>query len=245
MNEKEILQELGLSEAEAKVYLALLESGSTLVGQIIKKTELHRGTTYQILQRLKEKGLVSSIVKGKKQHFEAANPERLLDVLKERQIKLNSILPSLKDKLKASKEKQEVTVYYGVKGIRSVLDKMLEELGTNETYYDFGVSGLFKTIMGGYWDLWQKRKKKNKIKSQVIFTEELKKNDPQLLKDYCGQARFYPKEHSSMTDTMIYKDTVLLLIWTAKPPVAIVIKNKDNANSYKNQFNLMWKLAKK
>ena len=88
MAEKEILQELGLSEAEAKVYLALLETGSTLAGQIIKKTGLHRGTTYQILQRLKEKGLVSSIIKGKKQYFEPASPDRLMDVLKERQDKI-------------------------------------------------------------------------------------------------------------------------------------------------------------
>ena len=55
MTELEVLEEFGLTEAEAKIYLALLETGSTLAGLIIKKTALHRGTTYQILQRLKEK----------------------------------------------------------------------------------------------------------------------------------------------------------------------------------------------
>src|SRR3989344_6809423 len=113
MAEIDILEELGLSEAEAKVYLALIETGSTLAGLIIKKTGLHRGTTYQILQRLKEKGLVSSVIKGKKQYFEPASPDRLIDTLKEREEKLQSIIPSLNEKLKASKEKQEVTVYYG------------------------------------------------------------------------------------------------------------------------------------
>src|SRR3989344_3624431 len=126
MAEIDILEELGLSEAEAKVYLTLIETGTTLAGLIIKKTGLHRGTTYQILQRLKEKGLVSSIIKGKKQYFEPASPDRLMDVLKERQDKLQSVLPALNQKLEASKEKQEVTVYYGVKGIRSAMDKMLE-----------------------------------------------------------------------------------------------------------------------
>ncbi|MFH1828817.1 MAG: helix-turn-helix domain-containing protein [Nanoarchaeota archaeon] len=245
MADREVLQDLGLSEAEAKVYLALIETGSTLAGLIIKKTGLHRGTTYQILQRLKEKGLVSSIVKGKKQYFEPASPDRLMDVLKERQENLQGILPSLKQKLEASKEKQEVTVYYGIKGIRSAMDKMLEELNPNEKYYDFGVSGLFRDVMGSYWDLWQKKKRKYKIKSYVIFTEELKKKNPKLLEDYYGQGRFHPKEFPSITDTMIYRDTVLLLVWTAKPPVAIVIKNQDNADSYRNQFKLMWKLAKR
>jgi len=66
-----------------------------------------------------------------------------------------------------------------------------------------------------------------------------------LLKDYYGEARFHPKEYASITDTIIYKDTVALFIWTAKPPIAVLIKNKDNAQSYLNQFRLMWKYAKK
>ncbi len=245
MAEIEVLEEFGLSEAEARVYLALIETGSTLAGPIIKKTFLHRGTTYQILQRLKEKGLVSSVIKGKKQYFQAADPERLMDILKEKQEKLQGILPNLTEKLKSNKEKQDITVYSGIKGIRSVMDNMLEELNVKGEYYDFGVSGLFREVMREYWDIWQKKKKEYKIKSYVIFNRDLKKKDPKLLKDYYGQAKFHPEEYSSLTDTIIYKDKVILLIWTAKPPVAIVIQNKDNANSYKNQFKLMWKIAKK
>ena len=245
MTEIEVLEECGLSEAEAKVYLALIEIGSTLAGPIIKKTTLHRGTTYQILQRLKEKGLVSSIIKGKKQYFDAVDPERFNDILKEKQDHLKSILPMLNTKRSMSKERQDVTVYAGVKGIRSVFDKILEELNPNGEYYDFGVSGLFRTTMGPYWDLWQKKKKEYKIKSCIIFNEELKKTNPQLLDDYHGQARFHPKEYASATDTIIYNDTVVLFVWTAKPPIAIVIKNKENASSYKSHFQLMWKAAKK
>jgi len=192
-----------------------------------------------------EKGLVSSVIKGRKRHFEPANPERLADILREKEERLHEIIPALKARLESSKEKQEVTVYYGVKGIRSVLDKMLEEMGHNGEYYDFGVSGLFRQLMGAYWELWQKRKRKQKISSYVIFNEETKKKNPQLLKDYYGEARFHPKEYASITDTIIYKDTVALFIWTAKPPIAVLIKNKDNAQSYLNQFRLMWKYAKK
>jgi len=245
INEIEILKELGLTEGESKVYLALLELGSSLAGPIIKKTEFHRATTYQILQRLKEKGLVSSIIKGKKQYFEASNPDVFLDNLKYKEKKLSDILPILKEKAAKNKEKQEVTVYSGIKGIRSALDKMLYELRKNGEYFDFGVSGLFKEIMGPFWDLWQKQKKKQKIKSKVIFNENIKEKNPDLLKNYFGDKKFHPKEYSSLTDTIIYNDTVILFIWTAKPPIAIVIKNQDNASSYKNQFQLMWKFAKR
>jgi sugar-specific transcriptional regulator TrmB len=245
MNEQEVLVELGLSESESKIYLSLLEIGPTLVGPVIRRTGLHRGTTYQILQRLREKGLVSSVIKGKKQYFSAAEPNRLLDVLNEKKEMLEQVLPSLISRLSKSKEQQKVTVYQGIKGIRSVLDKILEDLTPKGEYYDFGVSGLFREVMGPYWDLWQKKKKKNRIKSKVIFNESLKKENKKLLRYYHGEARFSPKEYSSITDTMIYKDSIALFIWTSKPLIAIVIKNKDNAESYKNQFRLLWKIAKK
>ena len=102
MVELPVLEELGLSPAEAKVYLTLVETGSTLAGPIIKKTGLHRGTTYQILQRLKEKGLVSAIVKGKKQYFIAESPDKLellidseLKSIENKKGELNNFLPEL------------------------------------------------------------------------------------------------------------------------------------------------------
>jgi len=128
MAEIDILEDFGLSEAEAKVYLALLEIGSTLAGPIIKKTCLHRGTTYQILQRLIDKGLVSFVIKSGKRYFEATHPNRFLEILKEKEEKIQEILPSLIQKKQLSKEKQEVNVYSGYNGIKTVCENMLEEL---------------------------------------------------------------------------------------------------------------------
>lgn len=245
MAEIDVLEDLGLSEAEAKVYLALLETSSTLAGPIIKKTGLHRGTTYQILQRLIEKGLVSFVIKAGKRYFEATDPKRFLEILKEKEEKLKEVLPSLMQKREISKEKQEVNVYSGYKGIKTVCENILEELKKGGEYLDFGVSGLFRDIMGHYWDLWQRKKKKWNIKAKCIFDETLKEKNPKLLKDYFGEARFHSYEFKSLTDTMIYNDKVVLFIWTAKPPIAIVIQNKANADSYRNQFNLMWRFSKK
>jgi len=243
MTEIGVLEELGLSEAEAKVYLALLETGSTLAGPIIKKTALHRGTTYQILQRLIEKGLVSFVVKSGKRYFEATDPKRFLELLKDKEEKLNEILPSLIQVRNLSKEKQEVTVYSGYRGIKTVCDNILEELKYGGEYIDFGVSGMFRVVMGPYWDIWQKKKKEYKIKAKCIFDISLKKENPKFLKDYYGEARFHSHQFKSMTDTMIYKDKVVLFIWTANPPIAVVIQNKENAQGYRNQFNMMWKYS--
>lgn len=121
---------------------------------------------------------------------------------------------------------------------------MLEELKDGGEYLDFGVSGLFRELMGSYWYLWQRKKKKYKIKAKCIFDEAIKEKNSDLLKDYFGKARFHSSKFKSLTDTMIYNDIVILFIWTANPPIAVVIQNKENANSYRNQFNFMWKNSK-
>lgn len=244
MENERILRELGLSEAEAKVYLALLESGPSAAGGIIKKAGLHRATTYQVFQRLEEKGLVSSVVEGGRRSFMAASPRRLQDTLRQREWALEEAMPALERMQKAAGGRQEITVYSGVAGIRSALDAMLEEVGRGGTYCDFGVSGLFKKTLGPYFYVWQNSKRRMKITSYVIFNESLRP-DRQFFREYYGKSRFTPKEHTSLTDTMIYRDTVILLIWTARPPVAVVIRNRENAKSYQSQFWFMWKSAKR
>ena len=243
MFEIDALAAAGLTDAEAKVYLALLQSGNSPAGAIVKKAGLHRATTYQVLQRLIEKGLVSSLISGKKRHFSAAEPRRLLDDISQRREALHQAIPWLEGIMAEGKEKQEVQVYSGVKGMRTVLDALLEDAGAGGEYLDFGVSGLFLDVMGPYWHIWQARKRKLRVRSRVIFNEDVKKTRPEVLQKYFGKCRFHSQKYASLTDTMICKNMVLLLIWSARPPIAVAIKNAANAQSYCNQFELMWKSA--
>lgn len=238
----EILRRLGLTEAESKLYLALISTGPATIGHILKKTGFHKATAYQCLNRLLEKGLASSAKEGKKTYFKPADPKVLLEGLQENEAMLRESLPELEKRMKASERKQDVTVYQGVSGLRSALNSMLEELTPGGEYCDFGVSGLFRKVMLGYWGHLQREKKKRGVTSRCIFDERLR-NDPQLHGGYVGKMRFHPSEYPSPTDTFIYNDKVMLVMWTANPPVAVVIKNEENAKGYKNQFELMWKSA--
>ena len=77
------LEQIGLTKTEAKVYLELFKLGSTKSGPLVRKTELHRATVYDVLKRLLEKGLASYIIREKTKYFETSSPEHLLDVLEE------------------------------------------------------------------------------------------------------------------------------------------------------------------
>ena len=103
----EILQDIGLSVTESKVYLALLELGNALAGEITKKSQINRTNVYDALERLIEKGLVTYVISANRKVFEPVNPERLKEILEEKQANFNTLLPELELKYKEHKSEEE------------------------------------------------------------------------------------------------------------------------------------------
>ena len=67
--DKEILKEIELLEGEVDFYLALLRLGPSLVSRIHKETGLHRTHIYDLLEKLKEKGLESANINWMRTHL--------------------------------------------------------------------------------------------------------------------------------------------------------------------------------
>ena len=101
------LQQIGLTENETKIFLTLLDLGSSLAGIISRKSGIHRRSVYDAIDRLIEKGLIGYIVKNNRKYFEAVNPSILLNLLKEKEESIKEILPQLESKFNLTKEKQE------------------------------------------------------------------------------------------------------------------------------------------
>lgn len=244
-----VLRKIGLTDNEIKVYLSLLKLGPSKTGMIIRKSGLHSSRVYECLERLQSKGLVSYSIKSNRKCFEATNPNRLLDYLEEKGKELEEqksavkgILPDLVSEQKAS-PLQEVNIYSGFKGIKSLLKNLLEELKGGGEYNVFGSKGDIKTFLGPYFKIYQKTKAKYRIKSRLIVEEDAWNKN--LAKEYIGKARFITSNTSGPTDTFVYNDKVILFIWKEDPPFAVLIKNKSAAQSYKSYFELLWRGARK
>jgi len=240
------LESIGLTEGESKVYMALLELGLTTTGPIVQRSGISASKVYDILGRLAKKGLVSHIMKGETKHFRAADPSRILDYVDQKAAEIAQqrklvvdVLPQLIRKRRLSEQEQEAEIYEGVRGIRTVLKGILEELNPNGSYDVFGASGLMREVMGSFFREWQRKKKEYGIRSRIIFDENVQ-NNKKLLEEYVGEKKFIPHDYYSPTDTFIYNDKITMFMWTADPPIAVVIKNKDTAEGYKNYFNSFW-----
>lgn len=241
MKEK-ILEEVGLSKNETKVFLTLLELGSTTAGKVAEKSGVHRTNVYDAIERLIEKGLVAHVVKGKTKLFEATDPKILINMQREKENKLQSIMPQLLLSQQLAKGKSEAHIYEGIVAVRNILNHFLE-LG--QTRYAYGAPKLASEMIGKYFlENYHRRRVKQKIGLEMIYNSDAKERMHLLNKLPYTESRYLEPQYDSPVTTCICDGEVIMILYQ-KNPLVIQIKNMDIAKAYKRYFDLMWKLAKK
>ena len=238
--ELKILEESGLTHNEALIYKALLDLGPSLAGQISRKTGLHRRTVYDTTEMLIKKGIIGYILENNRRLFKASSPERFLEIIKEKENKINSILPEMMELYTQTKEKEETNFYKGKEGLKTVLEDQLSS-GAKEILI-LGASPLAYEIFEFYFKWFDKRRKNKKIKSKIIFNKD---NSKKKIKVPYSEIKYLPKHYASPLAVNIYGNKVAIILWRKDNPIAIVIKDKEISKGYKKYFELMWKIAKK
>ncbi len=233
MDIENTLKDFGLTEHEIKVYLALLKNGASLAGTISRKTGIHRRNVYDITERLIKKGIIGYIVKNNRRLFEAVNPEKFVDILKEKESELMEGLPLLRDMYSGTKERQETNFYKGTEGLKTVFQDQLED---NKEVLIIGASHSAFEVLPFYFKWYDKDRVKKKVRARIIASGNLGKSIP------LSEIRYLPQKYANPLAINIYKDKVAIILWK-KSPMAIVIKEKEVADSYRKYFELMWRLS--
>lgn len=235
---QEQLEKAGLSPNEAKCYVALLKFGSASANELSRKSGVHRVSVYDALRGLREKGLISQIMKANRLLFEAGNPEKIIEIINEKEEQLEQakkIVPELLLDFTLAKEKQEIHSFKGLAGIKSVLQEMLKS--TTEIL-DFGAEYKIKEFLPYDYPKWDKERVKNKIKMRIIANIKIKPTKIPLT-----SIKYLPKEFNSSVSTYIFDGKVAMIMWVENP-LAMLIEHKVVYESYKNYFEYLWKTAK-
>ncbi len=233
------MEDIGLTEAESKVYLMLLKNGSSLAGTITKETGIHRRTVYDILYRLRSKGLVSNILTNNKRYFEAADPDKLLEIIKEREENIKGILPELKLFYKTIKNKKEVTFFRGKQALKTIFDDQIKE-GREILFIGKGIN--LDKISHIYFHRFDAARIKKNIKMRMVFDAEAK-NILSIPKIPLTEIRYIKNWNDSRMSTHIYGNNVCLVLWDEDEPLAILIRQKEIADGFRNYFNILWDIG--
>lgn len=240
-----ILREFGLNAKEIAVYLSLLDLGPSPVRAIASKSAVNRGTTYDILKSLQSQGLVSFFNKQTRQYFTAEPPDKLLSALEDRQRKLSAVekeikqhLPELKSAFENRGNRPTVKLFEGAKGIKSILEDVLETVSKNgeKTYYVYSCSGVRENVYLAMPDFSKKRIKTG-IRVKTISLGEGGKIvglDERKWMKLDGNG-------AEPTYEIIYDGKVAhISLDHSQSPVGVVIQNRSIYNTQKMIFEFNW-----
>ncbi|MBI2572684.1 hypothetical protein HYV86_02400 [Candidatus Woesearchaeota archaeon] len=245
-----ILEGIGLTKNEIKIYLALLELGLTSSGAIIKKTGIHTSKVYDGLERLADKGLVTHVVQSNMKYFKAVSPDRLLDFLEDKKKELElqekeikSILPELKLKQQLTDNDTEAEVFRGWKGMETVYKMLRDTLKKGDTNLVFGASkGENEEQVQRFFNKHLKLMAQKGIKQRIIYNETARGNIEEQLK----YPRFFKTKylaHTTPSEINIWADKMMVVI-LKKIPTVILVSDEQVADSFREYFYVMWELAK-
>lgn len=250
--EAQILQQIGFSKGEIKVYFALSELGQSTIGPLAKKSAVTAAKVYPILDKLAKKGLCSYIIKSNVKYFEAANPQKIIEYLEEKsriieeeKKEIKKIIPLIEQKQKLSKDLPTAQIYQNYEGLRTLYNEIiwtLKENRENFIAFTLGKEEYENKESEYFFQEYDTKRREYGIgikllghTSQKAFMNNVVKGDKNIA------IRYLP--YRLPTGVIIFGNKVATLVWQ-DIPTAFVIESKQVAESYKKFFQDMWKIAK-
>jgi HTH-type transcriptional regulator, sugar sensing transcriptional regulator len=233
---EQFLEEIGLSEKEAKIYLALLQVDSSTIHDISEKTGVNRTTVYPVLESLEKKGLVSEIQVGKKIEYQAAPPERLETyverqkaTLQEKSERLKDIIPQIKSIQREQGERPIIKVFQGRDGAISAYTEFFNFSSNlkKDGYYilnnDLLAEVFTEKEMGGFREL----RKDKKVITSIVYN---RKDGERSFEDNKAAVRINDTEYPLTCDIAIIDDNVVIST-LGENVTSLLIKSKDIAKT--------------
>ncbi len=237
------LRHLGLTDREIAIYKALLELGPSSIRDLADKSDVNRGSTYETLKILVNKGIVNYLPKGKRRVFQAESPDKLLDIAEQKRQNLEQTLLELKsdiipglNQLKPEFSSGNVRFYEGDDGVETVLRDILQSVGRqdNKTYSVISTQALRDHIYRPFPNFTKMRIQKG-ISVRVLAIGD--GGDEAELAE-----RKWLKGEGDASYIAIYPPKVAMIsLARSNYPVVVVIDSDAIAGTQQMMFDTLWK----
>lgn len=242
------LKSVGLSENEAKIYLALLELGKGTVSEITRKANLNRTTGYDVLDGLVNKGLASVSGNRPKQEYIAESPDKIETLLRSEISESETHLKEIKNTIPELKSmhnvagRPKVRFYEGTSGLVEVYE---DTLTSHETIRAYATVDDMHRALPKYFQEYYKRRAGIGIAIKAIIpaTEIGKERASKDKEEMRETALIPPDKYYFSPEINIYDDKVMIASWREK--LGIIIQSAEIADAMKKIHDLAWAEAKR
>jgi len=242
----------GLSEKEAKIYLATLELGSAAAVAIARKSGINRGTTYLIAENLMLRGLMSSVDRDGTRHFSSEPPAHLLAriekeslTVNERKASLAAVLPELEALVKAGLPRPSVRYYEGLQGLET-MRQILYRARRDEVLSAINLDSLRRHVSIENLRAHQRQMKTYDLGGRVLYTCSDPTSEETLSRSASGKTHEHRRvSHDDFPfagEVVIFGNTVALISYSERI-VGSIIDHKDFSRTMRSLYELAWKAA--
>lgn len=244
---EDLLLKAGLSSREVALYTTLSSQGEMMASELSKKSGLIRTNVYDVLNSLIKKGLVAYVIRNRKKYFMASEPLKIIDYLntqsrdiEETKEQINSILPKLKP-LNFDSQRPQIEIYEGKEGMKTILAMSIREsLRTKKEIIGISVQQQkCRDLAGPYHIRWYKDREKYRIKSRYLMSAEEK-----VIPVKYTKFKTLPKIAKNPNEIFIFGNITSQFFFTGHLFTAIVIKNKEITDKYRDYFDFLWNVVK-
>lgn len=239
MKIKAILQKLGLSETEARVYTAILKLGSGTVSTISKMAGSHRPTIYKSLSLLIEKNLVSRSRLGKRTVYVAEKPTVLSSLFEVFQDDFKQALPDLLKLYSRAKHRPIIRYFEGKEGVRHIYIDLLETVKRGGIIYRYESPKDYKKNKKLYPRLYLERAGDHSEIEKFVITN--KKTHEQRRPQLERYSKYVPPSEDPFEyniTQIIYGDKVAFIDYDAE--TACIIESAKFAQFQQRIFRLLF-----
>jgi len=236
-----VLKNIGLTDKEAKVYLSCLKNGTSVVSSIASAAGINRVTAYDILEKLKVRGLVSYFSKRKMKYFDALSPEIVVEQFEKKTNDLRTALPEFK-RLSGVTNHPRIRYFEGIEGIKAIYT---DTLSSKTEILNYSNSKEIRKNWPTYdKDYVEKRAKKNIFLRGICQKDSqgeiVKSQDSKYFREMCLVS---PEKFDLTNEINIYDDKVAIISFKSEL-IGMIIESPEIALSQRAIFNMCWEFSK-
>lgn len=240
------LGSFGITPTEEKVYIELLKLGETSIGEIIKRTGLHRGTVYNSINQLVDKGFVSFQDRENVRYYQISGKKVFEEMTLENKknvetdfLKVEKLFKEITER-GHNKESHKVETFLGIGAFKTVFLEMYDECKEKNIEYLFqGRGGEMESAVGeNFFEYIGNIRKEMKIKCRLILEEKFR--NPKEIENKNIIKKYVKDKVKTPLNLWIYGSTVLMVFFDMNPLTIIRIRNESLSSRFKNYFEELW-----
>jgi len=241
MNHLDIVKNLGLTEKEARVYLSCLELGSSAVSEIARRARINRVTTYDVLEKLMQRGMVNATTQEGTRSYDATDPAAIAADITQRARDFKSILPDLK-RLRGDAIHPRIRYFEGLEGMKAIYEDTLRAKTEILNYCNSGE-------VRHYWPSYDEEYVRKRAKKK-IFLRGIAPHDKHGIsvheqdKAAHREIRLVPNDQFLFSNEInIYDDKVSIISFKDQPIIGMIIESHAIADTQRAIFKMAWEFA--